>query len=102
MDRVRIEPAVIDYLHTLVIATRSSPLLSIGASTRAAIALEHAVRAYALVLGRDYAIPDDVKAVAVNVLAHRVRPSGSRDGTGSRGDSERVVRDLLASLPAPV
>ena len=78
------------------------PLLSIGASTRAALALERAVRAYALVLGRSYALPDDVKAVAVSVLAHRVRPAGMRDGTSAGGDGERVIRELLAALPVPV
>jgi MoxR-like ATPase len=76
--------------------------LSIGASTRAALALERGVRSYALVLGRTYAIPDDVKAIAVPVLAHRVRPTGARDGTGARGDADRVVGELLAALPVPV
>ena len=102
VDRVRASEELVDYLHSLILATRTTPLLSIGASTRAALALERAVRAYAIVLGRTYAIPDDVKAIAVPVLAHRVRPTGARDGTGARGDGDRVVRDLLASLPVPV
>jgi MoxR-like ATPase len=102
VDHVRTSEELLDYLHSLVLATRSSPLLSIGASTRAALALERAVRAYALVLGRTYAIPDDVKAVAVAVLAHRVRPAGLRDGTSVASDGERVIRDLLSSLPVPV
>jgi MoxR-like ATPase len=54
------------------------------------------------VLGRSYATPDDVKALAVPVLAHRVRPLGARDGAGARTDGERVVRELLAALPVPV
>jgi MoxR-like ATPase len=102
VDQVRASDELIDYLHALVIATRTTPLLAIGASTRAALALERAVRAYALVLGRAYAIPDDVKAVAVSVLSHRVRPAGLRDGTSGSGDGERVVRELLAALPVPV
>ena len=102
VDHVRTSDELIDYLHSLVLATRSTPLLSIGASTRAALALERAVRAYALVLGRNYAIPDDVKTVAVAVLAHRVRPAGQRDGLSSAGDGERVVRELLSALPVPV
>jgi MoxR-like ATPase len=102
VDRVRVNDVVIDYLHGLVLATRNTPLLSIGASTRAAIALERAVRALALVSGRQYATPDDVKAVAVAVLAHRVRTAGSRDGGPAHTDGERVVRDLLAALPVPV
>ena len=101
VEHVRTSEELVDYLHGLVLATRSSPLLSIGASTRAALALERAVRAYALVSGRPYAIPDDVKAVAVQVLAHRVRPSGLRDGA-STGDTEPVIRELLSTLPVPV
>jgi MoxR-like ATPase len=102
VDEVRLNDDVLDYLHQVVLATRNSPLLSIGASTRAALALERAVRAHALVLGRSYATPDDVKTLAVPVLAHRVRPRGARDGAGSRTDGERVVRELLAALPVPV
>ena len=102
VDDVRASAELVDYLHSLVLATRSTPLLSIGASTRAALALERAVRAYALVLGRGYAIPDDVKAIAVAVLAHRIRPSGARNGAAGRTDTDRVVRDLLGGLPVPV
>jgi MoxR-like ATPase len=102
VEHVRTSDELLDYLHALVLATRTTPLLSIGASTRAALALESAVRAYALVLGRSYAIPDDVKAVALAVLAHRVRPSGLRDGSSAHGDGERVIREILSSLPVPV
>jgi MoxR-like ATPase len=102
VESVRMSEELLDYLHALILATRSSSLLAIGASTRAALALEQAVRAYALVLGRTYALPDDVKTVAVSVLAHRVRVSGSREGHNGYGDGERVIRELLASLPVPV
>ena len=70
---IRVEDPVLDYLHAVVLATRNHSLLAVGASTRAALSFESAVRARALVLGRDYTIPDDVKALAVPVLAHRVR-----------------------------
>lgn len=102
VDRVRVTSEVIDYLHGLVLATRSSPMLSIGASTRGALALERAVRAYATVQGRGYATPDDVKAMAVCVLAHRVRVSGMSSGSSTRADAERVIRELLSDLPVPV
>lgn len=102
VDAVRVHDEVIDYLHGLVLATRATPLISIGASTRGALALERAVRAYALVMGRMFVIPDDVKAVAVAVLAHRVRPAGSRDGSASHADGERIVRELLHSMPVPL
>jgi len=102
VDRVRVTNEVIDYLHGLVLATRSSPMLAIGASTRGALALERAVRAYATVQGRGYVTPDDVKAMAVCVLAHRVRVSGMSSGSSTRADAERVIRELLSDLPVPV
>jgi len=102
VDRVRVDDAVLDYLHALVLTTRRSPLLELGASTRAALALERATRAHALVEGRTFALPDDVRAVASAVLAHRVRPAGARDGMAVAQDGERVIRALLAELPVPV
>ena len=85
-----------------MLATRASPHLAIGASTRSALALERATCAFAVVQNRSYATPDDVKAIAVGVLAHRVRVAGMHDGTASRGDAEKVVREVLDSLPVPV
>jgi MoxR-like ATPase len=102
VDRVRSEAPVVDYVHEIVLATRTSPLLELGASTRAALAFERAARAHALVAGRTYATPDDVKAVAVPSLAHRIRTSGARESVGDRADAERVLRDLLSSIPVPV
>jgi MoxR-like ATPase len=102
VDAVRVDDAVLDYLHGLVLATRKTPLLELGVSTRAALALERATRAHALVDGRAFTLPDDVRAVAGAVLAHRVRPAGSRDGTAAAQDGERIVRELLASLAVPV
>ncbi len=102
VDAVRVEPLIIDYLHELVLATRSSPLLELGASTRAALALERAARARALVEGRDYVLPDDVQALAVAALAHRVRVSSVGDGAAGAADAERVIRDLVANVPVPL
>jgi MoxR-like ATPase len=103
VDHVRLDDLVLDYLHAIVLGTRQSPALEIGASTRAAIALERATRARALVDGRAYSTCDDVKALAVPVLAHRVRVSGAHEArTGVRGDAERVVRDLIATIPVPI
>ncbi len=102
VDAVRVDAAVLDYLHGLVLATRKTPLVELGVSTRAALALERATRAHALVDGRTFTLPDDVRAVAVAVLAHRVRPAGAREGTAIARDGERVVRELLAELAVPV
>jgi len=102
VDQVRVEESVLDYLHDIVVATRHSSMLSLGASTRGALAFERATRAHALVVGRTYVTPDDVKALAVPVLAHRVRVAGSPDTAGRRDDAERVIRDLLSTLAVPV
>lgn len=102
VDAVRTEDPLLDYVHEVVIATRETPLLGLGASTRAALALERTARAHAVLAGRGYATPDDVKAVAVAVLAHRVRVAQSHDAASDRADAERVVRDLLSSIPVPV
>jgi MoxR-like ATPase len=102
VDDVHVDEDVIQYLHTLVLATRESRLLSLGASTRGALAFERAVRARALVSGRTYATPDDVQALAVSALAHRVRVAGSHDGGAQRNDAERVVRELVNKIPVPL
>ncbi len=102
VDDVRAEDPFLEYVHEIVLATRASPLLELGASTRAALAFERAARAHALIAGRSFATPDDVKRVAVAALAHRVRVRGARDAAVDRADAERVIRDLLASIPVPV
>jgi MoxR-like ATPase len=102
VDDVHVDEDVIHYLHALVLATRESKLLNLGASTRGALAFERAVRARALVLGRTYATPDDAQALAVHALAHRVRVAGSHEGGVHRTDAERVVRELVTKVPVPL
>lgn len=99
VDAVRVDDAVTGYLHDLVLATREAPRLTLGASTRAALALERAVRAHALVQSREFATPDDVQALAVPVLAHRVRTTGD---PLDRSLAEAAIRDLVHALPVPV
>lgn len=102
VDDVHVDDDVIDYLHAIVMATRETKLLALGASTRGALAFERAVRARALVLGRTYATPDDVQSLAVYALAHRVRVAGMHDTAVGRNDAERVIRELLTKLPVPI
>jgi MoxR-like ATPase len=102
VDDVRTEPAVLDYLHEIILATRQSPMLDLGASTRSALSLVRAVRAFALVSGRMYATPDDVKALAVPALAHRIRVAGGASLSRARHDAARAVRELVATVPVPV
>jgi len=102
VDEVRVDDDVIDYLHAIVLATRKTKLLALGASTRGALAFERAARARALVLGRTFVTPDDIQALAVHALAHRVRVAGLHDTGVGRHDAERVIRELLVELPVPI
>jgi len=102
VETIRVADPVIEYLHDIILRTRESPMLELGASTRAALALDRAARAHALVSGRVYVVPDDVKALAVSVLAHRVRLAGARDMLPSRDDALRVLRDVVDSVSVPV
>ena len=97
---VRVDDAVREYLLDLTDATRTHPDLSRGVSTRGALTLDAAARARAVLDGRDYAVPDDVKMLAVPVLAHRVGARGTvREGR--REKARAVVRQLLAEIPVP-
>ena len=96
---VRLVDDIVDYVVALVRATREDPALEIGASPRAAAMLASAARARAALDGRDYVIPDDVKALALPVLRHRVILSAAAQIDGRR--VEAVVADLVAATPAP-
>jgi MoxR-like ATPase len=99
---VRVTDELLDYLMAIVHATRESPAFDLGASTRGAIGLYRAVQARAYLLGRPFAVPDDVKALVVPALAHRVQPRGAREGSATaRGEAEALLTDLLDSIPVP-
>jgi len=97
--QVRLVDDVVRYVVALVRATRESPSLETGASPRAAAVLAAAARARAALDGRDYAIPDDVKALALPLLRHRVILSAAAQIDGKR--VEAVVADLVAQVEAP-
>lgn len=96
---IRVEPPVAEYLLDLVDATRVHPEISLGASTRAALGFYRAIQALAVVDGRDYATPDDVKELAEPVLAHRLMTRGWDQG--GRQDAAPVVRELVARTKIP-
>jgi len=99
VGQVRLVDEVIDYIVRLIRATREHGDLSSGASPRAASALAAASRAGAALDGRDYVIPDDVKALAPALLRHRLILSPSAEIDGRRVDD--VVASLIASVDAP-
>lgn len=97
VNRTYAATAIADYVLDIVAATRRHPELDHGASPRAARTLLQVAKAYAAVGGRDFVTPDDVKAVAVAVLAHRVG-AVTRRGTEAM---RPVVGELVAGVPIP-
>ncbi len=100
---VKVAREIADYVLALVAATRATPLVSLGASPRGAIALLGVAKARALLRGRGYVEPDDVKELCVPCLAHRVTLAGRGPGGGEieRLAAERVIRDLVEQVPVP-
>lgn len=96
---VRVDPAVEAYALRIVRATRSFPGIGAGASTRGAIALVRGARALALLAGRDYATPDDIKRLAPAVLRHRIAPIADLAIEGRSADM--LIAELLEKIEAP-
>jgi len=98
--KVQVEESINDYILDIVAATRKHSELTLGVSTRGAITFSKAVQGLALIEGRDYVVPDDVKRLAVPVLAHRVISRGViREGQRDR--TRAVIRQILDTIPAP-
>jgi MoxR-like ATPase len=98
--QVRVDEGLNDYVLDLVAATRKHPDVYLGASTRAALALDRAAQALALLHHRDYVIPDDIKRLAEPVLTHRLLAKGHRHGGPGDGGS-RIMREVLERTPVP-
>ena len=98
---VHLADDVLEYALALVRATRESRKVHLGVSPRGSLALTRAARAYALVSGRDFVTPDDVKALAAPVLAHRIVPQDAVLD-GSRDPCDALVRSLIEKLRVPV
>lgn len=97
---VRMDDAISDYILEIVHRTRSNNELTVGVSTRGAITFSRAVQSFAFLSGRDYAIPDDVKAMVQPVLAHRVVCSGIlREGQRKR--AQAILQQILDKVPVP-
>jgi len=90
---------LVDYIVALIRATRQSADLSCGASPRAGVLLAHAARARAALAGRDYVLPDDVKALAPAVLRHRLLLSPAAEIEGKQTDA--LVSEIIARTEAP-
>ncbi len=99
VQAVRTSDGILDYIVDLVRATRERPSIAFGASPRAATMLTTASRAYAALQGRDYVLPDDIKALSVPALRHRIvlAPGAEIEGL----TAEAVVRQLVEQVPVP-
>jgi MoxR-like ATPase len=102
-DQIHMDQSLSEYMLAIVHATRQSELLSLGVSTRGALALNKTAKALALMRGRDYCLPDDVKELAPIVLSHRVMLSRAQ---GMRAQSfeqaERIILEIVDTVPVPV
>ena len=112
VEEVQVEPSLMEYILTLASATRRAKGLRLGVSPRGSLHLYRAAQAKALISGRDYCIPDDIKGLAVFAFAHRVIPAIppiSRQGSGGQaglsrpsGEAERVMEEVISSVPVPL
>ncbi|MBI1907524.1 MAG: MoxR family ATPase [Rhodocyclales bacterium] len=96
---VAFDEQVLDYVVRLVRATRNHPALLRGAGTRACLALVSGARAHALLRGASFVVPDDVKAIALPVMRHRVTLSASAEIDGL--DADRVLGGIIETVAAP-
>lgn len=96
--QVYIHPELSKYLVAIIHATRTNGKIACGVSPRGTLAFLRAAQAYAMVSGRDYVVPEDLKALAVPVLSHRLTMA---TGIDSGRATEQVIEEILASLPVP-
>jgi MoxR-like ATPase len=99
VDTVRVAPEIRSYIAAITRATRDDPSLSLGASPRATVAVMRVARAGAVLEGRDYVTPDDVKARAIAALRHRVTLAPEVEVEGRTTDD--VLAALLTRIPTP-
>ena len=98
-DQVYVSDALLDYIIRLVRATRTHPQLAQGASPRATIAVMSICRAIAFLRGRDYVVPDDVKYVWVDAIAHRlILPAGA---AGNTRQAAQIASEVLSAVSVP-
>ncbi|HWQ46281.1 MAG TPA: MoxR family ATPase [Longilinea sp.] len=99
-QEVRVEPSVREYIVKIAIATRKNPDIQLGASPRASLALYQSSQALAAIRGRDFVIPDDIKAMAPPVLGHRLIMAAQAQLRGRT--TQELIDDIVTSLPVPV
>ena len=97
-EKIYLSEKIADYIFAIVTATRQSPFVMSGISTRGGISMAEAARANAFLEGRDYVVPEDVRETALAVGSHRIILRGEHSGL----DKEDIVRTLLKDIPVPL
>jgi MoxR-like ATPase len=101
--RVTMDDSLTDYVMAIVTATRSRPDLDLGVSTRGAVFLYRAAQAMALIEGRTYGLPDDVKRLVIPVFAHRIVVNPGVESFGHRtDDAKEILNEVLDQVPVPL
>jgi len=99
VETVRVESKITAYITAVVRGTRDAASLTLGASPRAVEQMGDAVRAFAMLDGRDYVLPDDVKRLAEPVFGHRLVPT--TDARIRDRGADEILREILRSVPVP-
>lgn len=96
---IRVEPNLMAYIANIVQRTRETPLLYLGASPRASIAMLNAAKGFAALDGRDFVTPEDIKEAAIPVLRHRVIVSPEKEMEGLK--AEQIVSEIISGIEIP-
>ncbi|GMR04575.1 MAG: MoxR family ATPase [Thermodesulfobacteriota bacterium] len=99
--KVRVEDDLVNYILSIAEATRSHKDISLGVSPRGTMALFRTAQAHAIVAGRDYATPDDIKTLASSVFAHRIIPEARGFGD-DLSDTTLIIREILSNVTVPI
>ncbi|MDL2257090.1 MoxR family ATPase [Bacteroidales bacterium OttesenSCG-928-I14] len=99
LSKVFVEDSLLKYITEIVLATRNSSAIYLGASPRASVALLNTAKAYALLQGRDFVIPDDIKYVSVPVLQHRIQASPETEMQGQ--STTTVIKRIIEKTEVP-
>jgi MoxR-like ATPase len=99
-NQIYIDKSILDYVSSIVRATRQHPKVEIGASPRGGLSLLKVSRAAALINGRDFVTPDDIKMFTTDALAHRtiLKIEESLEGVNPRS----IIEEIVESIPAPL
>jgi MoxR-like ATPase len=99
VSQVFVEETLLKYISSIILSTRNSPAIYLGASPRASVALLNATKAFALLQGRDFIIPDDIKLIAIPVLQHRIMLSPETEMEGRSAGT--IIQRLIDKIEVP-